>query len=103
MKSILLCATITSAVGLTGFSANHAAAAVGAKAIFAMQVSPAAGSCLPNAEGRVTVSNLGPVENLHVEVTGLKKSTEFDFFVIQVPNKPFGLSWYQGDIETDAN
>jgi hypothetical protein len=24
-----------------------------------------------------------------------------DFFVIQAPNAPFGLAWYQGDIETN--
>ncbi|MBV9488461.1 MAG: hypothetical protein JO069_01890, partial [Verrucomicrobia bacterium] len=30
-------------------------------------------------------------------------NTDFDFFVIQVPNLPFGLSWYQGDIETNRN
>ena len=103
MKSIFLSATIATTVGLTAFSAHQAAAAVGDNAIFGMQVSPAAASCLPNAEGRVTVSNVGPVENLHVEVTGLRKSTDYDFFVIQVPNKPFGLSWYQGDLETDAS
>jgi len=34
-------------------------------------------------------------------VRGLPANTDFDFFVIQVPNKPFGMSWYQGDIETD--
>jgi hypothetical protein len=26
---------------------------------------------------------------------------DFDFFVIQKPTAPFGLSWYQGDIETN--
>jgi hypothetical protein len=67
-----------------------------------MKVSPGAATCLPHARGRVTVSNVGPVENLHVEVSGLRKNTDFDFFVIQVPNAPFGLSWYQGDILTDA-
>jgi len=34
-------------------------------------------------------------------VSGLPPNTEFDFFVIQLPTAPFGLSWYQGDIETD--
>jgi hypothetical protein len=58
-------------------------------------------SCLQNASGQVTVSSLGPVENMHVEVTGLPPNTDFDFFVIQVPKAPFGLAWYQGDIETD--
>jgi hypothetical protein len=27
--------------------------------------------------------------------------TDFDFFVIQVPNAPFRLSWYQWDLQTD--
>jgi len=58
--------------------------------------------CLQNASGRVTISPLGPVENMHVEVNGLPPNTEFDLFVIQLPNAPFGLSWYQGDIQTDG-
>ena len=32
---------------------------------------------------------------------GLPANTDFDFFVIQVPLTPFGLSWYQGDVQTD--
>jgi hypothetical protein len=36
-----------------------------------------------------------------VHVSGLPPKTEFDFFVIQIPNAPFGLAWYQGDIETN--
>jgi len=61
-----------------------------------------AAGCIPNAVGRVTINHLGPVENMHVEVSGLPANTEFDLFVIQLPNAPFGLSWYQGDIETDS-
>jgi hypothetical protein len=103
IKTTLLSAALATAVGLTGYSARPVAAAVGDSKIFSMKVSPGAATCLPNASGRVTVSNLGPVENLHVEVFGLRKNTDYDFFVIQVPNTPFGLSWYQGDIETNAN
>jgi hypothetical protein len=33
--------------------------------------------------------------------TGLPPNTGFDFFAIQLPNLPFGLSWYQGDVNTD--
>lgn len=57
--------------------------------------------CLLNAKGSVTIHSLGPVETMHVVVTGLPSNTDFDFFVIQVPNKPFGMAWYQGDIQTD--
>ena len=56
--------------------------------------------CLPNAGAEVTDQSNGPVERLTVNVHGLPANTDFDFFVIQVPNCPFGLAWYQGDIET---
>jgi hypothetical protein len=57
----------------------------------------------PNAKGTVSIHSIGPVEIMKVKVEGLPPNTDFDFFVIQVPNAPFGLSWYQGDIQTDAN
>ena len=59
------------------------------------------GNCAAEATGRVKITSLGPVEEMDVEVSGLPPNTEFDFFVIQLPNAPFGLAWYQGDIETD--
>ena len=59
--------------------------------------------CLLAAEAEVTVHSLGPVERMDVRVKGLPSNTNFDFFVIQVPNTPFGLSWYQGDIQTNDN
>ncbi len=56
---------------------------------------------LKNAQGQVSIESVGPVEIMDVTVSGLPPNTDFDFFVIQVPNKPFGLAWYQGDIETN--
>jgi hypothetical protein len=58
---------------------------------------------LKNAQGRVSIESVGPVEIMDVAVSGLPPNTDFDFFVIQVPNKPFGLAWYQGDIETNKD
>jgi hypothetical protein len=58
--------------------------------------------CLKGARARVTDIPLGPVELLSIRATGLPPNTEFDLFVIQVPNAPFGLSWYQGDLESNA-
>jgi hypothetical protein len=58
---------------------------------------------LTNARAHVHVRSVGPVEIMDVFVQGLPPNTDFDFFVIQVPNKPFGLAWYQGDIETNRN
>jgi hypothetical protein len=62
-----------------------------------------AAGCLPDAAADVTVKSQGPVEVMNVKVEGLPAKTDFDFFVIQVPNAPFGLSWYQGDIETNGS
>ena len=57
----------------------------------------------PFAHGQVKIESVGPVEIMKVKVWGLPPNTDFDFFVIQVPNPPFGLSWYQGDIETNKD
>ena len=62
-----------------------------------------AANCIPMANGAVRVVSLGPVEAMTVDIGGLPPNTEFDLFVTQIPNAPFGLAWYQGDIETDAN
>jgi hypothetical protein len=58
-------------------------------------------ACVPFARGEVEIKSKGPVEVMDVEVEGLPPNTEFDFFVIQKPGGPFGMSWYQGDIETN--
>jgi len=73
--------------------------------IFDMAQAPGIGGaegCVPKAAGRVTITSLGSVENMHVEATGLPANSDFDFFVIQVPLSPFGLSWYMGDMFSDA-
>jgi hypothetical protein len=68
---------------------------------FPLTVSPGAKSCLPHASGMVTDHTFGNVENLEVVVNDLPPNTDFVLFIIQVPNKPFGLAWYNGDILTD--
>lgn len=59
-------------------------------------------NCALQASGQVSIVSLGPVEVMDVSVSGLPPNSEFDLFVTQLPNPPFGLSWYQGDVETDA-
>lgn len=58
--------------------------------------------CLPNARGEVSIDAGESAELMSVKVEGLPANTAFDVFVIQVPNLPFGLSWYQGDLTTNA-
>ena len=62
-----------------------------------------AAGCLSGANAKVTINSLGPVEVMKVELNDLPPNKEFDLFVIQQPNAPFGASWYQGDLETDAD
>jgi hypothetical protein len=69
---------------------------------FPLVVSAGAKACLPKAQGHVIDATLGSVEEMTVTVSGLPPNTEFDFFSTQVPNAPFGLSWYNGDIHTDS-
>ena len=82
------------------------ASQVGKPVVFPMVRSTAALNagvgCIGNAQARVVDVPLGPVELLNITATGLPPNTEFDLFVIQVPNAPFGLAWYQGDLETNA-
>ncbi len=61
-----------------------------------------ASTCAFTPSGTVTDHTFGDFENLEVVVHGLPPNTGFDLFSIQVPNKPFGLAWYIGDIQTDA-
>jgi hypothetical protein len=68
---------------------------------FDMVVSAGAKTCLPNARARVKVVSTGKAEDMTIHASGLPANTDFDFFVIQVPKAPFGISWYQGDVQTD--
>src|SRR6185369_16742888 len=57
--------------------------------------------CLAHAHARVRITPLEGAERMDITAWGLPKKTEFDVFVIQTPDAPFGLSWYQGDLETN--
>jgi hypothetical protein len=100
LNKLLIGTTATGLLALTAMAASSA----GQKFVdFKMVVSAGAKTCLPNASARVTINSLGPVEIMNVFVVGLPPKTDFDFFVIQVPKAPFGMSWYQGDIDTDSD
>lgn len=58
--------------------------------------------CLEEARGDVEIRTLGPVEVMSVSVKGLPPNTKFDLFILQLPKEPFGIAWYEGDIETNA-
>jgi hypothetical protein len=99
--------TIWTGIVLTAMSfmglVPQAAAAAGDSITFSM-VRPDGIACLSNdVHGRVTVSDLGAVQNMHVEVSGLAPNTSFTLFITQHKSRPFGLSWYQGEITTNSD
>ncbi len=96
--------TLAKTVGLAGslLLATSSGAFASSHIQFPMVVSGGAKTCLPHAAALVTDVSVGATEEMKVQVAGLPKNTDFDFFVIQDPVAPFGLAWYQGDIETDS-
>jgi hypothetical protein len=93
------------AMGFASIASQPVFAAAGKNLSFKLVPSPGVTSCLSYKlpYGQVTINDLGPVQNMHVEAFNLPGNAEFTLFVIQVPNKPFGLAWYQGDIETNSS
>ena len=81
-----------------------AAFAVDSTTSFNMVRSEAAvdNDCLKGAKANVDVRTT-PTDNQIMDVTlnHAPKNTEFELFVTQQPNSPFGLSWYQADFETN--
>ncbi len=101
----LLAAAAAASLMLTALISTPAQAREDKEFKFDMVRSPglaAFPNCLANARGQVRIESHGPVEEMSVRVEGLPPDTDFDFFVIQAPNAPFGMAWYQGDIETNA-
>jgi hypothetical protein len=102
VKNTLLAVVMAAAVGFTGL-APLVRAAANDSTKFEMRKSAGAVSCLdPKAFGRVSISDLGPVQNMHVEVFNLPANADFALFVINTPNAPFTPAWYQGDLTTNA-
>jgi hypothetical protein len=60
-------------------------------------------ACLGAAGADETIRSEGGVEVMDVSVHGLPPQTTFDLFVLQLPDAPFGLGAYLGDVETDRS
>jgi hypothetical protein len=57
--------------------------------------------CLKHAHADVDIRTFGDNQTMDVTLKHAAKNTGFTLFVIQRPNSPFGVSWYQGDLDTD--
>src|SRR5215472_18388469 len=102
----VVAATLLGAAGAATFAITGAAAhPTDKQTTFHMVRSATAvgANCLQGAEAKVTIQPQGPVEIMKVSARHLPPNTDFDLFVIQVPNGPFGVSWYQGDLDSNSN
>jgi hypothetical protein len=60
--------------------------------------------CAEHATASVHVdTSPGFTEKLVIKVSGFKAGTPLVLFAIQVPNAPFGIGWYEGDVAIGAN
>ncbi len=100
-RNLFAATAIAMAIGAVAPAAVRAASTN--NQLFSMVVSPGAANCLPQASGRVSLVETVGGQRLHVEVFHMPKNLNFNFFTIQVPNAPFGMGWYQGEILTDDN
>jgi hypothetical protein len=81
-----------------------AAAFAGDSTSFKMVRSQAAvdNHCLVGAKANVDVrTTLTDQQIMDVTVNHAPKNTEFELFITQQPNSPFGVSWYQADFDTN--
>lgn len=99
-RGVLLVLGTVLALGII-FAATAAAQAKG-KTFRVVRPVDAPSGCLEEARGEVGIRTLGPVEVMTLSVKGLPPNTKFDLFVLQLPREPFGIAWYEGDIETNA-
>lgn len=101
MKKVMLAGALATALALLTMVPN-AVAAAGDSITFKL-VPATSATCLPStARGRVTVSDLGQVQHMHLEVFDLVPNAGFTVFITQHNAIPFGFSWYQGEVQTDS-
>jgi hypothetical protein len=99
----ILAAAATLAVSLgAAYSAGASPAKHDAGYTFRMVRTPGV-TCLPNASASVRIVRGALNDTMTVNVHGLPARTGFDLFVIQLPTKPFGVAWYQSDVQTDSH
>jgi len=68
---------------------------------FRLVPSPGIKACLPHIGGVVKITPGSQNDLMQVTIFGAPRNAEFDLFVIQQPNKPFGVSWYQSDVNAN--
>jgi hypothetical protein len=102
---LVTAAAVAVAVALSVWGFGAQAQAANTSITFSMVRSSAAvtANCLPNAAAKVRVVTHGQTETMTVNASGLPANTGFDLFILQLPNAPFGVSWYQSDLQSGSD
>jgi len=102
MRAALLAVAVAAAAGVTTAAGSTAPQVTSS---FSFKLVPATGitACLPKASGHATITTGSLNDTMTVTVTGMPANAGFDLFVIQQPAKPFGISWYQSDIQANSS
>jgi hypothetical protein len=99
VPAVLAAATL--AGGYIGLSANGSGASDPLHFDMVRSAGAVKTGCLPFAKGTVQVTKMGDNERMRIRVANLPANTDFDLFVIQLPDAPFGVAWYQSDLHTN--
>ena len=105
LSAIWLTGAAVISIGLSTAGATPtkpAAPAKGDSFSFKLVPSPHIQGCLPHAGGNVTIRRTGINDTMTISIHGMPPNTGFDAFVIQLPLKPFGVSWYQTDVRAGS-
>jgi hypothetical protein len=95
---------VIAALGLSmALAAAGSPARYGDSFSFKLVPSPGIAACLPHAGGSATITKGKLNETMTVRVHGMPANSGFDLFVIQLPTKPFGVAWYQTDVQANAS
>jgi hypothetical protein len=114
-KRSLGAATVVAAGATLALSLGLGASAAGASPVttasaasshsftFGLVPSPGIRACLPHIGGVVRITPGSENDLMQVTIFGAPRNAEFDLFVIQQPDKPFGVSWYQTDVNANSH
>jgi hypothetical protein len=103
---VKLGAVATAAAVATALVLTAATSATATSKTFSFKLVPssaAISACLPNASGQVTITTGDLNDTMKVTVSGMPANKGFDLFVIQTPAAPFGVSWYQTDVQANGS
>src|SRR5262245_52396072 len=98
-----IAALAVTSLAFVGLTANGSEAATTTRFEMVRSAAAVNSGCLPDAQAHVRVEQRQDNERMKVFVSGLPANTEFDLFITQLPDAPFGVAWYQSDLHTNKH